>query len=108
MTRPTEQAVERAARRLCRSGKFETGQGTCAVLCMDQLGDVRKKGCGHCVRVHGKMAADILSADLGNMVLVPREATPEMYAAWMCDHRDWTHRYRAMIEAARTNTESEK
>ena len=30
---------------LCKSGKFETGQGTCAVICMDQLGSARK----HCV-----------------------------------------------------------
>lgn len=52
---------EAVARVLCQSGKFETGQGTCAVLCMDQLGDVRKKGCGHCSRVHGKLADAILS-----------------------------------------------
>ena len=37
--------------------------------------------------------------DLGDMVLVPKEATAEMYAAWMCDHRDWSARYRAMIAA---------
>jgi hypothetical protein len=42
-----------------------------------------------------------LSADLGDMVLVPKEATPEMYAAWMCDHRDWSARYRAMTATAR-------
>lgn len=72
--KPTPQAIENAARKICQSGKFETGQGTCAVLCMDQLGDVRKKGCGHCVRVHGKLAEQILSCDLGDMVLVPRDA----------------------------------
>lgn len=52
---------EAVAQAICKSGKFETGQGTCAVLCMDQLGDVRKKGCGHCSRVHGKLADAILS-----------------------------------------------
>lgn len=53
---------EAAARAICRSGRFETGEGTCAVLCMDQLGEVRKKGCGHVERVHGKLADEILSA----------------------------------------------
>lgn len=52
---------EAVARALCESGKFETGQGTCAALCMDQLGSVREKGCGHLVRVHGKLADAILS-----------------------------------------------
>jgi hypothetical protein len=64
-----EDAVERVARTICQSGKFETGQGTCAVICMDQLGDVRKKGCGHCKRVHGAMARAILATGL-----VPDEA----------------------------------
>lgn len=59
-----EDAVERVARTICQSGKFETGQGTCAVICMDQLGDVRKKGCGHCTRVHGAMARAILVTGL--------------------------------------------
>ena len=52
---------EVVAQALCKSGKFETGQGTCALICMDQLGDIRKKGCGHCARVHGKIADTILS-----------------------------------------------
>lgn len=47
-SRPATQVVDReaVARVLCQSGKFETGQGTCAVLCMDQLDDVRKRAAG--------------------------------------------------------------
>lgn len=45
---------------LCRSGRFETGQGACAAICMDQLGDARKKSCNHIYDVHAKLAADIL------------------------------------------------
>jgi hypothetical protein len=52
--------VEGAARVLCKSGKFETGQGTCALTCMDQLGDARKRPCSHVVEVHG----DLVSAAL--------------------------------------------
>lgn len=59
---PTAERREIVARAICKSGKLETGQGTCAVLCMDQLGDVRKKGCGHCIRVHAKLADAILAA----------------------------------------------
>lgn len=44
---------------LCQSGKFETGQGTCALICMDQLGDPRKAGCSHVMYVHGKLAKGI-------------------------------------------------
>lgn len=50
-----------ACRAICQSGKFETGQGTCAPICMEFLGDPRKSGCGHAVRVHGKMAEDLLN-----------------------------------------------
>lgn len=56
---PREEQVARVCRALCLSRKFETGQGTCAVLCMDQLGDARAK-CGHRERVHGDLACKIL------------------------------------------------
>jgi len=38
---------------ICQSGKYETGEGTCALICMDQLGDPRRKlhGCPHAVKV---------------------------------------------------------
>jgi hypothetical protein len=47
---------------LCQSGKFETGQGTCALICMDQLGDARKKGCNHAATVYDKLAGTIIEA----------------------------------------------
>ena len=53
---------ELIANTICQSRRFDTGQGTCALICMDQLGDVRKKGCNHIIKVHGKMADDIIAA----------------------------------------------
>lgn len=47
---------------LCQSGKFETGQGTCALICMEQLGNARKGPCKHALEVHGKLAKDIATA----------------------------------------------
>jgi len=60
-SRPAPVDREAVARALCESGKFETGEGTCSLLCMDQLGSVRKKGCNHLTRVHGKLVDSILS-----------------------------------------------
>lgn len=50
----------RLCRVICKSGKFETGQGTCALLCMDQLGDARTK-CPHVLTIHGKLADKIIT-----------------------------------------------
>jgi hypothetical protein len=52
------------AKALCQSGKFETGQGTCAAICMEVLGSARSgpHGCPHSARVHGKLAASITDA----------------------------------------------
>ncbi len=47
---------------LCLSGKFETGQGTCALICMDQLGNVRKNNCNHMCEVHKDLARAIVKA----------------------------------------------
>lgn len=49
-----------AAKVICRSGRFETGQGTCAMLCMEFLGDPRKNGCPHALKIHGKLALAVL------------------------------------------------
>lgn len=46
---------------LCKSGKFETGEGTCAPICMGMLGDARRN-CGFRVQVHMKIGAAILGA----------------------------------------------
>lgn len=32
-------------------------------------------------------------------VLLPVQATQEMYAAWMCSAGGWAHRYRALLAA---------
>jgi hypothetical protein len=51
-------------KKLCTSGKFETGQGVCAAICMQQLGSPRSSphGCTYAMGVHGKLA-DTLMAD---------------------------------------------
>ena len=53
--------VETIAKAICKSGKFETGEGTCAFLCMDQLGSARR-WCPHSKTVHGKLAEAIAEA----------------------------------------------
>lgn len=60
----SEDQIKAAARAICQSGRFETGEGACAVVCMDQLGDVRKKGCHHAERVHRKLAEAVTAAVL--------------------------------------------
>lgn len=55
------EAVERVARAICKSGKFECGQGCCAPICMESLGDARRS-CAHVVRVHGDLATRVLNA----------------------------------------------
>lgn len=59
-----EKLVGQGARVICRSGKFESGQGTCSLLCMEFLGDVRKTGCDHSIRFHGPMARAVLAIAL--------------------------------------------
>lgn len=61
MTTDTPTPRERIASCLCKSGKFETGQGTCAVICMSALGDPRKSGCGYATQVHGALSDAILN-----------------------------------------------
>ncbi len=53
--------IERVAKAICKSGKFETGQGTCAILCMDQLGDARND-CQHAKHIHEKLAVAAIKA----------------------------------------------
>lgn len=53
-----KQEIETCTRVLCKSGKFETGEGTCALICMDQLGDARKN-CSHRMEVFGKLAQEL-------------------------------------------------
>ncbi len=53
--------VEKMARAICKSGKFETGEGTCALLCLDQLGSARRS-CPHVKKVHGDLARAAIRA----------------------------------------------
>jgi hypothetical protein len=64
-----EGALKAIAFAICRSGKFECGEGRCAVLCMDYLGD-KPKECGHALRIHGKLASAALSSLLS---ILPEE-----------------------------------
>ncbi len=56
------QQIKAACLAVCRTGKFETGQGTCAPLCMEFLGDPRKSGCGHAVTVHCNLVRLVVDA----------------------------------------------
>lgn len=62
--------VEVIARAICKSGKLETGEGTCAPICMSQLGDARR-GCAYTLQVHGKLA-EYIAASLDDAALVER------------------------------------
>lgn len=68
---PAQDEVERVATAICKSGKFETGRGTCAAICMDQLGDARARPCSHAVGVHSKLVDSIIAA------LRPAQGKPE-------------------------------
>lgn len=57
MNEPT--VIDTICKTLCQSGKFETGEGTCALVCMDQLGSARKD-CRHRNRVHSELAFKII------------------------------------------------
>ena len=60
----TNETLEAVAQAICKSGKFETGEGTCSFVCMDQLGDARRGPCSHAFRIHNKLANDIITAYL--------------------------------------------
>ena len=53
-------SVEKVALAICRASPHT--QGTCAAICMDELGDVPKKGCRHAVDVHGRKARAAMEA----------------------------------------------
>ena len=81
MANEREKLVEAIGRGICKSGKFECGQGCCAPICMEMLGEARR-GCSHVIRVHGKLVRAILAAieSLG-LRIVPVELTMGMYDA---------------------------
>jgi hypothetical protein len=53
--------VMKISKVLCKSGKFETGEGCCAPICMESL-DVARDNCRRCTQVHGSLARDIIVA----------------------------------------------
>lgn len=62
------------ARAICKSGKFETGEGTCAFICMSQLGTARRN-CSYASEVHGKLSA-LIEKELSKLKEAPDEARP--------------------------------
>lgn len=64
MTTPTPErraaGREAIAGALCASGKFETGHGGCAAICMSMLGSSRPR-CDYKQLVHGALADAILA-----------------------------------------------
>lgn len=53
MTTSNSNDLEAACHKLCQSGKYDIGEGRCALICLDQLGSPRDKphGCPHAVEV---------------------------------------------------------
>ena len=76
--------IERVAKAICKSGRFETGQGTCALLCMDQLGDARRN-CPHSGRLHGELAKANIKAmrePTEKMINAPYRYTKYVKECW--------------------------
>lgn len=69
-----QKRIDDIARVICRSRKFECGEGTCAFICMDQLGDARRKGCPHAVSVHNALATMIEQMLCANEPHKPNQA----------------------------------
>jgi hypothetical protein len=61
-TKTSDDVVERVARTICKSGKFECGEGACSFICLDQLGVAREPRCSHVVQVHGDLARAAIAA----------------------------------------------
>ena len=57
----TDEMVAAAARAVCRSGEFETGEGGCAPVCLENFGVARYK-CRHAFNVHGKISRTVIEA----------------------------------------------
>ncbi|MDE2106771.1 MAG: hypothetical protein KGL39_56675 [Patescibacteria group bacterium] len=80
-----DRVVEKMAWAICKRGKYETGHGTCALICMDQLGNPRERGCAHATEVHGAMACATLAvveAERDRIVeKVARALAPASWAA---------------------------
>ncbi len=58
------EALKAVTQAICKSGKIETGEGTCAFVCMDQLGSAREGPCSHALGIHNKLAKDVITSYL--------------------------------------------
>ena len=80
---PSDEMVEKVARAICNSGKFETRQGGCAALCMSMLGRSRPN-CAHALEVHGKLAiAALAAAEAGESVAWSDIASAPKDGTWV-------------------------
>jgi len=61
-----DESIAVIARSICKSGRFETGEGTCSLLCMEFLGSPRDKGCPNSTYIHKALAERII-ADLAKV-----------------------------------------
>ena len=50
---------QKIAKAICKSRKFECGQGCCAPICMESLGVARDK-CSRCLQVHKDLVEAIV------------------------------------------------
>ena len=85
--------VELIARAICKTGRFETGEGTCALRCLDQLGTARDN-CFHTLKIHGPEARAILSElTAAGYAVVRREPTEAMKLAGAkaVEDHEWFH-----------------
>lgn len=53
--------IDIIAKAICKSRKFECGEGACSFICLDQLGDARGD-CSHATDVHNSLATQIEKA----------------------------------------------
>lgn len=57
----SEREIEMVCKLLCASGIRETGEGTCSLVCLDQLGEARKRPCSHRQEVFRALAIKSLN-----------------------------------------------
>jgi len=89
-------AVKAVCHALCQSGKFETGQGGCAAICMSVLGSSRGglHGCEYAERVHGDLARAALSAAIPQVVEQCAKVAEADGFGWALDDLPSTYRAR--------------
>lgn len=58
MTSLNHNRIDAIAKAICKSGRFECGEGACSFVCLDQLGSARRD-CIHATSVHNDLATRI-------------------------------------------------